>query len=91
MQSPAAWLLRAVLLALSFLGVFSNTNRTEDAHDAWWLCVKLMACCTIGAVANVLKTLIAKLMATSFHKRAHFDKIQDALSKVLGPLLTCVQ
>ena len=62
--------------------VFSNKSRTDAARDAWWVCVKVLACCTIAALAHLLKTLLAKLMASSFHKRAHFDKIQDALSKV---------
>ena len=32
--------------------------------------------------ANLLKTLAAKLMATSFHTEAHFHKMQEALQKV---------
>ena len=32
--------------------------------------------------ANLLKTLAAKVMATSFHTEAHFQKMQEALQKV---------
>jgi hypothetical protein len=31
---------------------------------------------------NLLKTLIAKMLSSRFHKAAHFDKLQDALHKV---------
>ncbi len=44
--------------------------------------LQVLVCFVIGAAANVLKTLAAKLMATQFHRQAHFDKMQDALSKV---------
>jgi len=30
----------------------------------------------------VLKTLVAKIMASHFHKEAHFEKMQEALQKV---------
>lgn len=33
---------------------------------------------------NLLKTIIAKMLSSRFHKAAHFDKLQDALHKVLG-------
>lgn len=39
-------------------------------------------CVVIFTVATVAKTLAAKLAASSFHRQAHFDKMQDALSKV---------
>lgn len=31
---------------------------------------------------NLLKTIIAKMLSSRFHKAAHFDKLQDALHKV---------
>lgn len=45
--------------------------------------LQVLVCILIGAGASVLKTLAAKLLATSFHRQAHFDKMQDALSKVI--------
>jgi hypothetical protein len=45
----------------------------------------VLGCLLIAACANVLKTLAAKLLATTFHRQAHFDKMQDALSKVSRP------
>ena len=38
-------------------------------------------CLALGSSANVIKTLLAKLLASQFHRRAHFDKMQDALQK----------
>jgi hypothetical protein len=46
------------------------------------ICAQVLGCLLIAACANVLKTLAAKLLATTFHRQAHFDKMQDALSKV---------
>lgn len=83
-QTPAAWLLRAALLLALFLACFPPGQRREpeEALTVWWLAVKLLVCGMIAACAHLLKTLLAKLMASNFHKRAHFDKIQDALNKV---------
>jgi hypothetical protein len=33
-------------------------------------------------VANLVKKLLIKLMATHFHKEAHFQRMQEALRKV---------
>lgn len=30
---------------------------------------------------SLLKTIIAKMLSSRFHKAAHFDKLQDALHK----------
>ena len=38
---------------------------------------------------QVLKTLLAKIMSSNFHKTAHFDKIQDALNKVRFRVVQC--
>jgi hypothetical protein len=32
--------------------------------------------------ANVLSTLVAKMMASHFHKATHFHKMQEAIRKV---------
>lgn len=49
-------------------------------EQAWqWNAVRALR----SACSQVLKTLVAKVVSSNFHKRAHFDKIQDALNKVL--------
>ncbi len=37
---------------------------------------------------NFLKTLIAKMLSSRFHKAAHFEKLQDALRKVRADSVT---
>ena len=66
-----------------FLACFPPRHQEADeGRTVWWLAIKLLVCGMIAACAHLLKTLLAKLMASNFHKRAHFDKIQDALNKV---------
>ena len=43
---------------------------------------RALGCLTLFFFANLLKTLAAKIMATSFHTEAHFQKMQEALQKV---------
>lgn len=56
---------------------------------AWASVVKLLVCFILFNVGNVVKTLLAKLLSSHFHKRAHFDKMQDALNKVMGVETPC--
>lgn len=72
----------------------------EVDDDSPFSSEQVLVCLVIAACANVLKTLAAKLLATSFHRQAHFDKMQDALSKVriskgqsfsIGPFGTCMR
>lgn len=52
-------------------------------------CGLLSSCCRMQAIgclilftfANVLSTLLAKIMASHFHKAAHFSKMQQAIRK----------
>ena len=47
-------------------------------------CTQAIACLILFTFANVLSTLLAKLMASHFHKATHFHKMQEAIRKV-GP------
>ena len=42
---------------------------------------RALGCLVLFFFANLLKTLGAKIMATSFHTEAHFKKMQEALQK----------
>lgn len=42
---------------------------------------------TLFTVANMLKKIIAKLMATHFHGTVHFEKMQNALKKARERLI----
>ena len=44
---------------------------------------RALGCIVLFFFANLLKTLAAKVMATSFHTEAHFQKMQEALQKVM--------
>jgi hypothetical protein len=46
-----------------------------------------IACLILFTFANVLATLLAKLMASHFHQAAHFSKMQEALRKARPPSL----
>ena len=44
---------------------------------------KALVCLALFCGTDLLKTLAAKSLARTFHKEAHFAKMQDALEKVL--------
>ena len=75
--------LRACLALLLFLVSFADgREREEYVQLAWSTTLKILVCLILCSVADVAKTLLAKLLSSHFHKRAHFDKMQDALNKV---------
>ena len=43
---------------------------------------KALVCLALFCATDLLKTLAAKSLARTFHKEAHFAKMQDALEKV---------
>ena len=44
--------------------------------------MQAIACLILFTFANVLSTLLAKMMASHFHKATHFHKMQEAIRKV---------
>ena len=83
LQSPATTLLRAVLLIPLFVTTFAvAAAHQEEAQHSYSFVLKALACLVLFAAGNLLKTLLAKLLASHFHRRAFFDKMQDALQKV---------
>ncbi|KAK9823582.1 hypothetical protein WJX72_003976 [[Myrmecia] bisecta] len=81
-QQPVARLLRAVMLLPLFMITFSDgTDGPPPVQHSWRIIIKLLVCLVLFAGANVLKTLLAKVMASHFHQKAHFEKMQDALNK----------
>lgn len=54
----------------------------------WRNCMQAIGCLILFTFANVLSTLLAKMMASHFHKATHFHKMQEAIRKVCA-LLTC--
>ena len=86
LQKSVARFLRACLALLLFLVSFADgKEREEYVQLAWSTIMKILICLILCSVADVAKTLLAKLLSSHFHKRAHFDKMQDALNKVHTP------
>lgn len=76
-------LLRMLLLLPLFVMSFADgVARPEEVQVAYSLVAKALACLALFAAGNLLKTLLAKLLASHFHRRAFFEKMQDALQKV---------
>ncbi|BDA50989.1 Mechanosensitive ion channel protein 4 [Coccomyxa sp. Obi] len=81
------WLQRTLCVAF-FMGLFAglfqqSVNRTadQDLVAAYWIIMKTAGCILLACSANVLKTLIAKLMSNHFYRDSYFEKMQDALCK----------
>ncbi len=81
-----------------FVGCFiGRAHDGRGVHNAYMVVVRLLGCTVLFCFANVLSALLAKIMATHFHKDAHFSKMNDALQKVkflaaltsLPPLHAC--
>jgi hypothetical protein len=45
--------------------------------------VQLLLCLFLLTVANFVTTMLAKFLASYFHKKAFFDKMQQTLQQVL--------
>lgn len=76
-------MLRMLLLIPLFVYAFADgIERPVDVQLAYSLVLKLLICSALFAAGNVLKTLLAKLLASHVHRQAFFDKMQDALQKV---------
>ena len=44
--------------------------------------LQVFGCAIIYCLANVVKAVLAKRMASHFHREAHFQKMRDAIKKV---------
>lgn len=76
-------MLRMLLLVPLFVSAFADgIDRPEEVQLAYSLALRLLLCLALFAGGNVLKTLLAKLLASHVHRRAFFEKMQDALQKV---------
>eukprot|EP00887_Chlorella_sp_A99_P004910 scaffold4.g4910.t1 len=82
--------MRSSLALAAFAGLFKTQRGAEGSRVALVFDTILkargeegliLACLVLFTVANMLKKVIAKLLATQFHKRAHFKRMQEALRK----------
>ena len=83
LQKPLRRFLRVALMTPLFVGCFYSKDLTNShVKDVFRTLCRLLGCLLLFTFANVLKTLLAKIMASHFHKEAHFEKMQEALQKV---------
>lgn len=83
LQKPLRRFLRVALLIPLFVGCFyTKDNENTHVKNVFRTLARLLGCLLLFFFANVLKTLVAKIMASHFHKEAHFEKMQEALQKV---------
>ncbi|GAB4838584.1 hypothetical protein Ancab_028129 [Ancistrocladus abbreviatus] len=66
-----------VLLTWHFL--FDKKVKREANTQVLDFVTRFLVCCLIGAFIWLLKTLIVKVLASSFHVKAFFDRIQENL------------
>ncbi|GMH23649.1 hypothetical protein Nepgr_025492 [Nepenthes gracilis] len=69
--------LSLVLLTWHFL--FDSRVRREADNEVLEYVTKILVCFLVGAFIWLLKTLIIKVLASSFHVKAFFDRIQESL------------
>ena len=84
LQRPLANVVRA-LLALGWWALAMTawtTNQDEGVKEAVQVVLKVWACVTLFMTANLLKTLLAKMMALKFNQESHLTKMYDSLKKV---------
>ncbi|DBA97213.1 TPA: hypothetical protein ACH3X1_014965 [Trebouxia sp. C0004] len=81
-KRPLTWFLRSVIVLPAFVGIMLPRAETDDAFfKAYDYCIKFLGCWIIFCAANVVKALLAKRMASHFHKQTHFQKMRDAIKK----------
>ncbi|KAI4350243.1 hypothetical protein L6164_004716 [Bauhinia variegata] len=66
-----------VLIAWHML--FDKRVETETRSDFLEYITKILLCFLIGTLIWLLKTLVVKVLASSFHVSTYFDRIQEAL------------
>ncbi|KAM1863306.1 hypothetical protein ACFX14_003670 [Malus domestica] len=66
-----------VLIAWHFM--FDKKVERETKSEVPAYVTKILLCLLIGVLLWLVKTLIVKVLASSFHVNSYFDRIQDAL------------
>ncbi|KAG2703082.1 hypothetical protein I3760_06G120900 [Carya illinoinensis] len=66
-----------VLLAWHFL--FDKKVERETKSDKLKYVTKVLVCLLVGTLAWLVKTLMVKVLASSFHVSTYFDRIQESL------------
>ncbi|KAJ6368880.1 hypothetical protein OIU78_001281 [Salix suchowensis] len=89
------WWLGLVLLAWHFL--FDKKVRRDTKSELLEYVTKILVCFLVGNFIWLIKTLMVKVLASSFHVSTYFDRIQESLfnqfviEALSGPPLTEIQ
>jgi len=82
-QKPGARLLRVALLMILYKLMFGDEEARPDqvvlTYRTTW---KVLFCMLLFFAADMVKVILAKIVAGHFHNQLHFSKMQDALNKV---------
>lgn len=70
-----------VLLASIFQAYAYSSS--PKVHTFYVSLLRVFCCLTLFAAGMILKTLAAKILSSHFNKSSFFDKMQDALRKVV--------
>lgn len=66
-----------VLIAWHYL--FGKKVQRETKSDVLRFVTKIMICLVVGVMLWLVKTLLVKVLASSFHVSTYFDRIQESL------------
>jgi small-conductance mechanosensitive channel len=82
-RKPLANVIRAAV-ALGWWALMltvDNNTMNSSAKDAYTIILKLWACVTLFMTANLLKRLLAKILASKFHKTSHMENMMKSLRR----------
>lgn len=82
-RKPLANVIRAAV-ALGWWALMmtvDNNTMNSSAKDAYTIILKLWACVTLFMTANLLKRLLAKMLASKFHKTSHMENMMKSLRR----------
>ncbi|KAL4448407.1 hypothetical protein ABPG75_005626 [Micractinium tetrahymenae] len=88
-RRPLAWVVRAGLLLGSWAACLydpaygdpDQSSAQAKFEDAYLIIVKLLSCVLLFTVAELLKVLVAKMIASKFNRESHVKKMRAALKK----------
>ncbi|XP_010066309.2 mechanosensitive ion channel protein 6 [Eucalyptus grandis] len=67
------------MVLIAWHALFDKKVQRETKSDRLRYVTKVLVCFLVGTLLWLLKTLIIKVLASSFHVRTYFDRIQESL------------
>ncbi len=83
LQKYLSRLFKGALVCGLFAAIFKGqSNNNPTLHKIYIIIIKVLVCIFLWLVVDVIKTMMAKLMANHFHQETYFQRMQEALRKV---------